>query len=102
MRSSGFAEETVAKVREQQRRSREENLKQNDFWLGALADVYRLGLDPRVILDHETLVESVTADSLRAAAGRYLDTDRSVRAVLYPEAGAAAADPAPDSEGAGP
>ena len=86
VREGGFEEETVAKVREQQRRQREESLKQNDFWLGALANAYRLGLDPALILDFETLVESVTADRLRATAGRYLATDRSVRAVLYPEA----------------
>jgi zinc protease len=87
VRATGFAEATMAKVREQQRRRHEEGLEQNDFWVAALTDAYRLGLDPRLILDHEPLVESVTGDSLRAAAGRYLDTARSVRAVLYPESG---------------
>ena len=41
VREAGFEEETVAKIREQQRRQREEGLKQNDFWLGVLADAYR-------------------------------------------------------------
>ena len=97
VRASGFAEETVAKVREQQRRQREENLERNDFWVAALAGAYRLDLDPELMLEHERLVESVTGDSLRAAAERYLQTDQSVRAVLYPENGAAADEPAPEA-----
>jgi zinc protease len=92
VRESGFSEETVDKVREQQRRQREEDLEQNEFWLGTLANYYRLGLDPLLILDHEELVETVTAANLQAAADRYLDTGRSVRAILYPEAGATASE----------
>ena len=100
VRKSGFAEDTVSKVREQQRRRREENLKQNDFWLGALTDAYRNGFDPGLILDHEALVASVTGDGLRAAAGRYLGVGRSVRAILYPESGAPGTAPAEGAEGA--
>ncbi|MFQ5350733.1 MAG: M16 family metallopeptidase, partial [Thermoanaerobaculia bacterium] len=99
VRRSGFAEETVAKVRQQQRRQREESLKQNDFWLRVLASAYRFELDPMLILDYDTLVESVTTDNLRAAAARYLVTDRSVRAILYPEDGATAAETKPEPEG---
>jgi zinc protease len=98
VKQTGFAEETIAKVREQMRRRREEALKQNDFWLGALATAYRLDLDPLLILDYDAMVELVTGDSLRATAGRYLVTDRSVRAVLYPEAESAAAEPVPGEE----
>ncbi len=93
VRASGFAEETVAKVREQQRRAREEALKQNGFWLGALTDAYRTGLDPAVILDYDPLIAAVTRDSLLAAAGRYLGTERSVRAILFPEEEPPPADP---------
>ncbi len=92
VRASGFAEETVTKVREQQRRQREESLERNDFWVAALAGAYRMDLDPELILDHESLVESVTGDSLRSAAERYLHTERSVRAVLYPEGGGGSED----------
>lgn len=98
VRQNGFEEETVVKIRQQQRRQREESLKQNDFWLGALADVYRYDLDPMFILDFETLVEAVTTDSLKAAANRYLASENSVRAVLYPENGSEAEPPQPDRE----
>jgi zinc protease len=88
VRENGFEEETISKIREQQRRQREEGMKQNDFWIGVLASAYRLELDPMLILDFDTLVDSLTTDSLRDAARRYLLTDRSLRAVLYPESGA--------------
>jgi zinc protease len=88
VRENGFEEETISKIREQQRRQREEGMKQNDFWIGVLASAYRLELDPMLILDFDTLVDSLTTDSLRDAARRYLVTDRSLRAVLYPESGA--------------
>jgi zinc protease len=94
VRASGFASETVAKVREQQRRGRQEALKQNGFWLGALSDAYRTGLDPAVILDYDRLIEAITTDSLLTAAGRYLGTDRSVRAILLPEEATSPAEPA--------
>ncbi len=86
VREEGFAEETLRKVREQQRRQRELDLQQNHFWLGALADHYRFGLDPERILDYRALIDAVDGDALRGAAGRYLDASSSVRGILYPAA----------------
>ena len=73
-------------------------MKQNGFWIGALGSAYRLDLDPMLILEHDELVESVTTENLRQAAGRYLLTDRSVRAILYPEDGPAAGGPEQELE----
>ncbi len=85
--TTGFSEEIVAKVREQQVRERETALKQNGFWLGGILDAMRFGDDPRLLLRHDELVRLVTADALRDTAKRFLDPRRLVTGVLMPEAG---------------
>ncbi len=56
----------VDKVKETQRREREVNLRENDFWLGVLENYYSNGLDPKLILQHEQLIGSLTPASLKA------------------------------------
>ncbi|MCZ6507362.1 MAG: insulinase family protein, partial [Acidobacteria bacterium] len=85
LKSEGPAAETVVKVREAQRRSRETALKENRFWLSALHSHQINGLPLADILDFESRVEAVTEQSIRAAARRYFDRQRYVQGVLYPE-----------------
>jgi zinc protease len=85
VKREGLDAGTVEKVREGQRRSRETNLQRNAFWLGALASHYREGLDPRLILAYDELVQRVTSERLRETARHYLDTGRYVLGVLLPE-----------------
>ena len=39
-----------------------------------------------MILDHDQLVDSVNSERVQAAALRFLDTERYVQGILYPEA----------------
>jgi len=73
------------KVQEIQRRAREVDLRENGFWLRALKTYYSYGLDPRLILSHDELVERVKPANLQATAQRYLDPEAVFQAVLYPE-----------------
>ena len=75
----------VNRVREAQTRSRETAVKDNGFWLRMLEFHAMNGLDPRAILDHDKLVASVTLESMKAAARKYLRRDDYVKGVLYPE-----------------
>ena len=72
-------------ARAAQIRDREVDLRENGFWIGALATYYRNDLDPRLILQHAGLVETVTSDRMRESARRYLPDDTYVRGVLWPE-----------------
>ncbi len=81
--------ETVEKVKEQQTRQRETDLKENGFWANALEDAYRYAMDPKLILAYDELVKSVSRERIQAAARRYLDPNRTVIGVLHPEAPAA-------------
>jgi zinc protease len=77
----------VAKVQQQDRRAREVQLRENGFWMAQLSSSLWHGEDPRLILDFDTLVESLTPESVRDAAARWVDLDRRVEVALVPEAG---------------
>jgi len=85
IRQSGLDDTYASKVRESQRRERETNLKENEFWLSVLKNYYSLDMDPRLILDYESLVEGVTTEMIRRTAERYLGSEPALEAVLYPE-----------------
>lgn len=82
---AGAAEETVAKVREGQRRELETNLRENEWWIGQLEDVWIHGLEPGRILEHEARIAALDATAITDAARRWLPTDRFVRVTLVPE-----------------
>jgi zinc protease len=86
LKSRDVEQSYVDKVQEAQTRKRETDLEENGFWRGVLTSYYRDGRDPRLILDYDRLVRSVTPERMRAAANRYLDTERYVIGRLLPEA----------------
>ncbi len=94
-RQKGVNAALLDKVKVMQRREREVNLRENQFWAGVIENYYATGLDPRLILKHEELIGGLTVESLKAAAQRYLDPNRSVLGVLDPEAAAPAPAAAP-------
>ena len=84
IRAEGPDAETVAKVRETQRRSKETSLRENRYWVGQLSSYERLGIDLREIPSYEW-IESWTAEQVQQAAIRYLRTDQYAKFVLLPE-----------------
>ncbi len=93
LKEAGPSASIVERVRESERRELEVRRRENGYWSNALEYVYDLGLDPRVLLDEDKLIDRVTVENLQAAARRYLDTSRYVLGVLKPEAPPAAAAP---------
>ena len=81
----GVAESYLQQVRETERRQRELDLQDNQFWLAILELYYTEGLDPRDILRFEDLIKTVSSDRVRDTARRYLNTERYVLGVLKPE-----------------
>ena len=84
IKAEGPDDETVAKVRETQRRAKETNLRENRYWLGQLSSYERLGIDLSEVPSYE-LIEGWTAEQVRQAAIRYLRTDQYAKFVLLPE-----------------
>ncbi|MEX0747364.1 MAG: insulinase family protein, partial [Rhodothermales bacterium] len=85
IKTDGPDDEVVATVQEQQRRERETQVRTNGFWLNVLDFHYTHNEDVLDILTYEDQINDLTAEDIRNAAQKYLDTDRYVEAVLYPE-----------------
>ncbi len=75
----------MQKIKEGFRRSYEESLKDNSYWLGLMDAVYRYKLDSSYILQKPERIEALNPDLLKKAAEQYLDTNNYFKAVLYPE-----------------
>ena len=84
LKAEGPDAETVDKVRETQRRTKETSLQENRYWLSQLGSFERAGRDLNEIPSYEW-IERWTAEQVREAAVRYLRTDRYARFVLLPE-----------------
>lgn len=82
---AGAAGETVAKVREAQRRELETSLRENEWWIDQLEDVWINDLEPARILEHEKRIAALDAATITDAARRWLPAERFVRVTLVPE-----------------
>ncbi len=69
------------------RNPREEQLRDNGFWLGQIQSSVQRGLDFDGTIDFEDRLDALTLEDIVAVAQRYLTEDRYVRVVLLPEEG---------------
>ena len=72
-------------VKEQLRTSREEQLRENSFWLNQISDATRRGESLAEINGFDERLEALTLEEVAAAARRYLLDDRYIHIVLLPE-----------------
>jgi zinc protease len=84
LKQGGPSELEMQKVREAQRREREVSLRDNSWWLSSLMSYDLYGWDPRQLVQ-PSLIQSLSSEEVRAAAGRYLNPGRYVQVSLYPE-----------------
>jgi zinc protease len=85
VKTEGFTEEVLTKIKTAQTREFEVNLKQNGFWLDGLTEAYRFGRDPFEILKTPERIGALSSDLLRDTAKRLLNEKRHVLGVLKPE-----------------
>jgi zinc protease len=85
IRKDGPTADEIEKVREMQRRGEETELRQNSFWLNALASAARYNQDPRMILRRGELRASLNQALVRDIAAKYLSDSRYVQVRLLPE-----------------
>jgi zinc protease len=81
----GVDDATLERVKQTFIRSRETDLRRNGFWLGWLANAYRYGDDPALVLDTGPIVARMKSDLVKAAAKRYLSAKQYYEAVMLPE-----------------
>ena len=84
VRQSPASEENVRKIKEGFRRTYEESIRENSYWLAVMDAVYRYGLESSYLLDKPARNEALTADIILDAAVKYLNANNYFKAVLYP------------------
>jgi zinc protease len=85
IKRDGPTAEEIEKVREIQRRGEETEVRQNGFWINALASAARYGQDPRLVLKRSELRATLTPALIRDIARKCLDESRYVQVRLLPE-----------------
>jgi zinc protease len=83
--NNGVATADIEKVKEQQKRKLEVDLKQNMFWLNNLADAYYYGSNPAEILNKQKMTDGLNSKMLQDAAKKYINLNKYIRMVLKPE-----------------
>jgi zinc protease len=82
---NGVSETDLAKVKEQQKRRLEVDLKENRFWVNSLYDASFNGSNARQILDMEKRISGLSSKAIQEAARKFVNPARYIRAVLKPE-----------------
>jgi zinc protease len=82
---AGVNEEDLAKVKEQQRRKLQTDLRQNQYWLNALYDAYYLGNDPGKTILRQKEIDALTGKMIQDVARKYINLNAFIRGVLMPE-----------------
>ena len=85
IRENGVSDEDLQKIKETQRRHREENLKRNRYWVNQLNAYYNHNSDLDSFYEREKLVEALTSDDIIAAVNKYLKMNEYIKVVLMPE-----------------
>lgn len=83
--SEGPSADDVAKVREMQFRSREVELRQNQFWLAQLINHSQYGWRLEDIATSQGRFDAIRPDLIREAARTYLDMENYILVSLLPE-----------------
>ncbi len=81
----GVDDATLDRVKQTFLRSRETELRTNGFWVNWLANAYRYGDDPALVLDTGPYVARMKSDLVKASAKRYIDAKQYYQSVMLPE-----------------
>ncbi|MEL6135129.1 MAG: insulinase family protein, partial [Bacteroidota bacterium] len=85
MKKNGPSEETVAKVKEALRKSRQVGMESNNYWLSSLVYYYTHDLDMNAIATAEARIEQINAKAIKKVAKKYISDKSMSRFVLLPE-----------------
>jgi zinc protease len=84
IKKEGPTMEDLNKVKETLIRDRETKLKENNFWVSALQNLYLYGDRLLTLEEYKTYVNSFTSKDIKKIADKYLDTENYVKVALTP------------------
>jgi zinc protease len=85
IRNEGPLQTDIDKVKQNWIKQYRIDMRTNSKWLGFLKDSTLYGTDPAETLTEEKLINSITAEEIKATAQRYFNMGNYVQAVMYPE-----------------
>lgn len=85
IKANGAAPIDIEKFKAQEARSTQVQLKENIFWAGYLGSASQNQENPDAILKHVSSLESVTVQSTKDAANKYLSGNNLIKFILMPE-----------------
>jgi zinc protease len=90
LQSDGPSEDLTNRAREAAKRSYEQSLQQNRYWMGRLQSVHEFGRDPKEILTRTARIDAVTAKTIQDVFKKSFPMDRYTVVTLMPAAPAQA------------
>ena len=85
IQAEGVSDEEVAEVQESQINDREENLRQNRFWLRQLSAYYTYDANLDDFYVVEDFMNDLSGEDIQAITNELIDTEKAIRIVLFPE-----------------
>lgn len=83
--STGVSKEDIEKVKEQQLRKLEVDIKQNGYWMSSLYDAFYNDNDPKNILTRKKQIEDLNSKMIQDAARKYINVNAYIKATLKPD-----------------
>jgi zinc protease len=83
--TAGVKAEDLEKIKEQQTRKLEVDMKQNQFWMASLLDAYFYGSKPSEILNKQQMITSLNSAMIQEVAKKYINLKNYIKATLRPE-----------------
>ena len=80
-----MSKEDIEKVKEQQLRKLEVDIKQNGYWMTSLYDAFYNDNDPRNILSRKKQIEEMDSKMIQEAARKYIHLNAYIKATLKPD-----------------
>ncbi len=82
---NGVSPEDLEKIKEQQKRKLEVDIKQNSFWANGLFEAYFYGINPGDLLKKQQQIDGLTGKMMQEVAKKYINLQRYIRVTLKPE-----------------
>jgi zinc protease len=85
VKKEGCEDKNLVKIKETFRRDREDKLKDNQFWLASITDMYRNKEDLVELNEYNAFVEALNGAMFKELASQYFDMNNYATFILLPE-----------------
>ena len=85
MKTKGVTDEDLAKFKAEEKRQLELRLRENNFWMSNLKQVYREEKIQNFVETYPGLLDKLSTENVKQAAVKYFNDDQFIRIVLLPE-----------------